>query len=80
MNLDRLAVTIREKLRDGRLPTREAPKTYAGYGGGLPCSGCGEVIQPTQVEYEFDLDTATYRFHQGCHAIWQVERDSIRWQ
>ena len=74
MNLDRLAATVRSKLRDGRLPVSEPGKVYAGYGRGLLCSACEEAIEPTQVEYEFDERDRTYRFHPACHAIWQAER------
>jgi hypothetical protein len=68
-----LAEMIRRKLDDGRLPGGAARKTWAGYGQGQPCSVCEQTVLPAQVEYEFDHDGATYRFHAGCHGLWEAE-------
>jgi hypothetical protein len=70
---------IGERLESGRLP-RDAPaKMYAGYGRGYRCDGCDQTILPAQVEYEFEGDGRTIRFHLGCAGIWEAERRRRGW-
>jgi hypothetical protein len=64
---------IRERLDAGRLPIAAPPTMWAGYGSGNPCDGCGELLSPTQVEYEFEAAGQTIRFHLGCAALWEAE-------
>ena len=45
------------------------------YGGGTPCSACGDTLHPAQVEYELRyLDGPTYRLHMGCAGLWDALR------
>jgi hypothetical protein len=72
---------IREKIRRqiierhdaGRLPTHPSNHMFAGYGTGLPCAACDELIQPDEVEYEFDTDHGAFPLHLGCAGLWQAE-------
>jgi hypothetical protein len=72
--------TVRDKLAAGELP-RElgAVVIISGTGGsGQLCSGCEEVIKPsdtTPICYE-PLGTRHW-FHQLCEKIWQEERHKL---
>ena len=49
-------------------------RMWAGRGSGKPCNGCGEVITPLQVEYEFEAaDGRTVRLHLGCASLLEAE-------
>lgn len=70
---------ILASLDAGRLPLDEPRKMYAGYGQGHVCDGCGEVIGPTQVEYEATYkDGRAYRVHLACAGLWEIERSRRR--
>ena len=62
----------REMVDAGALPTVEPRAIFGGHGDGRNCSLCGCVVESSEVEFEFDLGGATYRFHQSCHAAWQA--------
>lgn len=72
-----LYARARELIGNGRLPCATPVGIWGGYGSGLLCSLCNEVIQRDQVEYEIEFECGdgrkTYRFHFLCHAAWQVE-------
>jgi hypothetical protein len=66
-----LADEIRLKIDRGELPSASAPKFWAAYGNGKPCSACGEPIPTAQIRWQLDDATvldATFRFHIGCDA------------
>ena len=66
---------ILANLDAGRLPPNAPRKMYAGYGDGHACDGCGEIIGPTQVEWEATYeDGRVYRLHLGCAGLWESER------
>jgi len=66
---------IRDRVAASVLPLDRPVKMWAGYGQGLPCSGCDELILPAQVEYEFPaVDDRIIRFHLGCAGLWEAER------
>jgi hypothetical protein len=64
---------IRRKINDGRLPMEEPVKVWTGSGSGTRCSGCEEIILPSQVEYDFTSDGQEFRFHLGCYGLWEAE-------
>ena len=67
---------ILENLDAGRLPPDAPQQMFAGYGDGRACDGCGDVIGPTQVEYEATYeDSRTFRVHLACAALWEAERN-----
>ena len=72
---------IRAKLAAGELPRAKPDKVWAGKGTDRPCTACGTVITPADVEYELDLGAApavTLRFHQGCLTVWDEMRQQIK--
>ena len=67
---------ILANLDAGRLPPNAPQKMWAGYGKGHACDGCGEIISPTQVEWEATYaDSRAYRVHLACAAVWEAERN-----
>jgi hypothetical protein len=40
------------------VPHRKPLRTWAGHGTGATCHGCGESIQPHEIEYEIELPAA----------------------
>jgi hypothetical protein len=74
----RIADLVRERLVADLLPWDEPVKVWAGYGRGQRCAACDETILPAQIEYELDLPAdRTVRFHSGCWAIWDIERQRL---
>jgi hypothetical protein len=72
---------VRAKLESGELPRAKPDKVWAGNGTDRPCTACGTVITPADVEYELDLGAApavTLRFHQGCLTVWDEMRQQIK--
>ena len=71
-----LATNIRDKIRSGALPLPPdlSAKCCVGMGTQRPCDGCEEPITVEQVEYEFDVDRRTLRFHDQCLAAWREAR------
>jgi hypothetical protein len=66
---------VLEAITSGRLRLDPPKKMYAGYGDGHECSGCGEVIDRKQVEWEATYENGqAYRLHLGCAGLWDVER------
>jgi hypothetical protein len=64
-----LADHIRDKLDAGLLPRVLPGKMGTGYGRGNSCDGCGDPINPAQVEYEFRIEGDSdhvFRLHIGC--------------
>jgi hypothetical protein len=70
---------IRERLDRGTLPHEPPGKMYAGHGENQLCDGCDEPIGPSQVQYEFDADGRTIRFHLGCAGLWEAYRRRYGW-
>jgi hypothetical protein len=68
-----LADQIRHKLDADVLPRVLPEKMWTGYGQGNPCDGCGELIHPAQIEYEFLNSGDVVRFHIGCMGMWLAE-------
>jgi hypothetical protein len=49
---------------------------WTGYGHGTRCDGCGQSIQPAQVECEVRMDQDSdrvLRLHIGCMGMWLAE-------
>jgi hypothetical protein len=66
---------IAAKVESGDLPLDLPRRMWAGRGSGKSCNGCGEVIDPSQVEYEFEAaDGHTVRLHLGCASLLEAER------
>ena len=68
---------IRRMVETGELPCEESGKVWAGRGSGTHCAACGEAIEPTQIEFEVSLGSATMRLHRPCHHIWQEECQAL---
>jgi len=86
MGEDELRQAARERLNRGELPRLSPERIWINRGEGDNCSLCGEIIPPSEREYELQFEMqfglgrrelVSFRFHTRCHAIWQVER--IRW-
>jgi hypothetical protein len=70
----------REAIRNGKLPTMEARRTWGGPGSGTVCSMCGEPVRQGEMELEVEYrrdgktsDLGHYFFHIRCFAAWQCE-------
>jgi len=72
-----LALRIREKLQDGRLPRDSSPRARGNPGDGAICDACGAIITADQVMMEVRPFTGEKRslcFHADCLQLWNVER------
>jgi hypothetical protein len=71
-----LAAMVREKLHAGALPLDQPLKVWAGIGGGEPCTVCEKPILGAQTQYEAEYydERPAFRFHVGCHGLWEDER------
>lgn len=82
-NLEALRSRARERISQGRLPRRQAARTWGGPGSGLPCDLCDTSILNSEPEFELQLEsTSTHvvRFHRRCHSIWEAARqESLQW-
>ena len=58
------------------MPNPKRLRTWAGYGTGEICNGCGGAIGPHEIEYEIEMpagsDTPTLHFHFGCYRDWSA--------
>ena len=75
LELERTALDL---VRRQLLPTEIPKSIWAFRGTGKPCSLCGQVIDPVEMEYELEAPVgggaaSTFRFHLRCHALWQLE-------
>lgn len=62
--------TINAKVTAGTLRCDVPLETWADYGSGRSCDGCGQAIARTAFEHEWDFeDGCTLRFHSGCAAV-----------
>ena len=72
-----LALRIREKLQDGRLPRDSSPRARGSPGDGAICDACGAIVTADQVMMEVGPLTGETRslcFHADCFQLWNVER------
>jgi len=66
---------IEERILDGRIPRRLPAQRWAGYNRApeRTCSGCGELIAPSTVEVESDVEGfANLVFHLHGEAVWEA--------
>ncbi len=53
---------------------RPPQRAWAGHGTGARCDLCGDVIEPNQIEYEVELQSAPVRevlyMHLDCYYDW----------
>ena len=70
-----LRLSVRQRIEHGQLPVIRSAQVIAGYGSGRHCAVCDQPIMSTQMEYVVeDCETDhRLRFHQACHAVWQLE-------
>jgi hypothetical protein len=70
---------IRQRIDAGQLPASvRTDKCWAGKSSGGQCSGCDELIQPDDNEYEVVMDeggepSGSLVFHRRCLDIWLIE-------
>ena len=73
-----IRLLIREKLRDGRLPSGRAGRFWGGPGTGELCDACEAPITRDQLGFEDFSSNATgtkpLQIHAGCFQIWDAER------
>jgi hypothetical protein len=66
-------------IQAGRLPNRQAERTWGGVGSGLCCVGCGQPIEHHESEYELQFGaedgrpSSTYLLHVQCFVAWESE-------
>jgi hypothetical protein len=77
--------TLREQaraaIRDGKLPTRRADRTWGSQGVGAPCAVCRLPIAKNEKELEIELahdggrpGIDKFHLHVRCFAAWELER------
>ena len=58
------------------LQNEERLRTWAGYGSGALCNGCGRAVQEHEIEYEVEMprgsEVATLHFHFACYRTWSA--------
>ena len=70
-----------EAVRNGKLPARQADRTWGGPGVGAPCAVCGLPVTKDQMEFEIEFahDGSSpgldkFHVHVRCFAAWEFER------
>jgi hypothetical protein len=77
MDKHALGTKIRQGIRDGRLPTRRASRTWFGFAqGDTSCAACGQPVaaRALECEAEFPGESHTWLFHAACFEVWEAER------
>jgi hypothetical protein len=60
-----------DKTKRGGLPAPFTTKAWVGPGSVQPCSGCDDMINRAETEYEIELwQTVIFRFHVECYRAW----------
>lgn len=64
-----------QRIEDGRLPLMLPTRIDAGYGLGVPCDLCDQLIAADKIEYDITNPDSGQRlhFHFACHSAWQRE-------
>ena len=63
---------IRQRIVSGALPRPRAVVVYAGYSRGRVCDGCGDRIEPGQMEHELPGPVGPVFMHAECFRLWQT--------
>jgi hypothetical protein len=78
VELDRVRVTVREKLERGEVPREKCLITWFGPGSGQRCVVCDQVIRQVEVECECEHPRGDIlRFHQTCFVAWDEARQEM---
>jgi len=67
---------------NGKLPSRNADRTWGGPGEGLECSICERPVAKSEMEFEIQFDGTSpsvdkYHVHIRCFAAWEFERGKV---
>lgn len=80
-NEARLREQAKAAIRSGKLPRRQADRTWGGPGIGAECAVCGLPVTKDQLEFEIqfarDGDSPgldKFHVHVRCFAAWEFER------
>lgn len=82
----RLREQARDVVRNGKLPSRGADRTWGGPGVGASCAVCDLPVTKQEMEFEIEFarDALTegagldnYHVHIRCFAAWEFERRSV---
>ena len=66
---------IRQKLRDGRLPSKRVASIFGGPGAGGRCGACNRELRSTQLVMELPMfDGHVHFVHGDCFSVWDAER------
>ena len=80
MDVQTIRLLVRQKLRDGRLPSNRADRFWARAGAGEMCDACESAISKDQMAVEGFASRITHpeplRVHAGCYQIWDAERSA----
>ena len=71
-----LRLRVLRRIRKGRLPVMLSTTIKAGYGQGVRCDVCDQLIARDNVEYDVFTDRRSrerLHFHLACHTAWQRE-------
>ena len=76
--MDSVRNLIREKIRDGRLPSGRTVRFWGGPGAGQLCDACETPVTKDQLAIEDFSSNATgtklLLIHASCFQIWDAER------
>jgi hypothetical protein len=75
--MDAASARIMDKLSQGTLPAADPLKLWTGYGTGLTCDACDEVISASAQEREVEMPNGrTLRLHAPCHELWRALKEA----
>jgi hypothetical protein len=82
METESIRILIREKLKDGRLPSDRTRKFWGGPGDREQCDACDTVIGKDQFVMEGMRSTRSNKkpiqFHVICFQLWDRERRELK--
>src|SRR5215475_3770673 len=73
-----VGLIVRQKLRDGRMPSKWAALIFGGPGAGGRCGGCNRELRSTQLVMELPtFDVRVVFVHGECFIVWDTERAAL---
>ena len=69
---------VRQKLRNGRLPSKRAASIFGRPGAGGRCGACNRELRSTQLVMELPtFDGCVLFVHGDCFIVWDAERAAL---
>lgn len=79
LSQNEVRVAAWEAIARGRVPSRQAVRTWGGSGNGARCAVCSRLVRADQLGFEVDfkmpgdlIDIGAYHMHVSCYHAWEA--------